>query len=164
MPAITNPRQTILVSCRGKASLLGNDVVKDNIITLSWHMPVSFEPMIYAIAIGKTRYSAKLIGQSKVFCINFVPFSMEKVAALCGRNSGENVDKFEDYNILKEESKSIDCPRLKEAIGYMECEVINEVEAGDHIIFFGKVLHSELKDERASRLFQVGGTDFTTTK
>ena len=46
----------------------------------------------------------------------------------------------------------------------MECEVINEVEAGDHIIFIGKVLYSELKDESAERLFQKTGTDFTTTK
>ena len=117
MPAITNPRQTILVSCRGKASVLGREVTKDNIITLSWHMPTSFEPNLYAIAIGKTRFSAKLIGQSKVFCVNFIPLSMEKEAAYCGRNSGEHIDKFEEGNILKEECEKISCPRLKEAIG-----------------------------------------------
>jgi flavin reductase (DIM6/NTAB) family NADH-FMN oxidoreductase RutF len=94
MPAITNPRQTILLSCRGRASVLGKNLIKDNIITLSWHTPVSFEPVLYAIAIGKTRFSAKLISQSKVFCVNFVPFSMEKEAAYCGRNSGEHLDKF----------------------------------------------------------------------
>ena len=164
MPAITNPRQTILVSCRGKASVLGREVAKDNIITLSWHMPTSFEPMMYAIAIGKTRFSAKLIQQSRVFCVNFVPLSMEKEASYCGRNSGEHVDKFEEKNILKEECEKINCPRLKEAIGFMECEVVNEVEAGDHIIFIGEVLYSELKDESAKRLFQKGGTDFTTTR
>jgi flavin reductase (DIM6/NTAB) family NADH-FMN oxidoreductase RutF len=127
-------------------------------------MPTSFEPNLYAIAIGKTRFSAKLIGQSKVFCVNFIPLSMEKEAAYCGRNSGEHIDKFEEGNILKEECEKISCLRLKEAIGFMECEVINEVEAGDHIIFIGKVLYSELKDESAKRLFQKTGTDFTTTK
>lgn len=164
MPAITNPRQTILVSCRGNAFVLGQEVNKDNIITLSWHMPASFKPNLYAIAIGKSRFSAKLIGQSKVFCVNFAALSMEKEAALCGRNSGEHMDKFEQYNILKEECEKINCPRLREAIGFMECEVINEIESGDHIIFIGKVLNSELKDESAQRLFQIAGTDFTTTK
>jgi len=164
MPAITNPRQTILVSMRGKVSILGKEVTKDNIITLSWHMPVSFEPMMYAIAIGKSRFSAKLIRQSKVFVVNFVSISFEKQAAFCGRHSGEHMDKFEEGNIIKEEAEKIDCPRLKEAVGFIECEVVDEVDAGDHIIFIGKALHSELRDDGAKRLFQVTGTEFTTTE
>ncbi len=164
MPAITNPRQTILVSARAKVSILGREVLKDNIITLSWHMPTSFEPMLYAVAIGKTRFSCKLIQKSKVFVVNFVPMSFEKEAAYCGRNSGEHIDKFDEANIIKEESEKIDCPRIKDAIAFMECEVIEEIEAGDHIIFIGKVLNSQLRDEGAERLFQKSGTDFTTTR
>ena len=42
-------------------------------------------------------------------------------------------------------------------------EVINEVDAGDHIIFIGKVVNSDLK-EIGKRLFQGIKKDFTTTK
>ena len=57
MSELTDPRQVILVSSRAEMDILGKKELKDNIITLAWHMPVSFNPKLYAIAIGKTRFS-----------------------------------------------------------------------------------------------------------
>jgi flavin reductase (DIM6/NTAB) family NADH-FMN oxidoreductase RutF len=54
----TNPRQTILLTCRWKG--------RDNIMTLDWHTPLSFDPMLYAVSIGKTRFSLNLVKKSKV--------------------------------------------------------------------------------------------------
>ena len=34
---------------------------KPNILTVSWHMPVSLEPPQIAVSIGKARYTKKLI-------------------------------------------------------------------------------------------------------
>ena len=45
---------------------------------------------------------------------------------------------------------------------YGGCEVVDEVEAGDHIIYIGKVVEKEEK-EHSKRLLQ-GGKDFTTSK
>ena len=127
--------------------------VKDNIITLAWHMPVSFEPKLYAIAIGKTRFSAGMINKSKAFVVNFVPFSLKDKALVCGTKTGAHIDKFEESGLTKEESDSVDCARIKEALGYMECEVVNEVDCGDHTIYIGKVLHSNVKKDE-KRLMQ----------
>lgn len=163
MPKITNPRQVILVTSRANIPILGKEVVKDNIITLAWNMPVSFEPMLYAIAIGKTRFSCKLIQKSKAFVVNFVSPELEKQALYCGSHSGDDTDKFKGAKLTKEEAKKLDCPRIKEAIGYFECKVINEVDAGDHIIFVGKIVNSELKKE-GKRLIYKGNNEFTTTE
>jgi len=77
------------------------------------------------------------------------------------------MDKFKESGLTKEEADNIDCVRIKEAIGYHECEVVNEVDAGDHTIFIGKVVNSELKKE-TKRLFQgsssAKGYGFTTTE
>lgn len=59
---LTNQRQTILLTCRAEK--------KDNIMTLDWHMPLSFEPMMHAVSIGKTRYSLELVRKSKVFVVS----------------------------------------------------------------------------------------------
>jgi flavin reductase (DIM6/NTAB) family NADH-FMN oxidoreductase RutF len=72
------------------------------------------------------------------------------------------LDKFVDSGFTKEDSEKIDCPRIKEAMGYVECEVIDEIETGDHIIYIGKVVHSEEKTV-GQRLLQGGHSDFTTT-
>ncbi len=167
MPSINNPRQIILVSSRSHIDIMGKEELKEDIITLAWHMPVSFQPELYAIAVGKTRFSHKLISLSKVFVVNFISFELEKEALFCGTKSGEHIDKFKESGLTKEEADNIDCARIKEAIGYHECEVVNEVDAGDHTIFIGKVVNSDLK-RNTKRLFQgsssAKGREFTTTK
>ncbi|MEA2035976.1 MAG: flavin reductase family protein [Nanoarchaeota archaeon] len=161
MSELTDPRQVILVTSREEVEIMGKKQVKDNIITLAWHMPVSFNPNLYGIAIGKTRFSAQIISKSKAFCINFIPYELGKQALVVGTKSGNHLDKFKEAKLAKEECQNIDCPRIKEALAYIECEVINEVDAGDHIVYIGKVLNSEVKKEGKRLLQQAGG--FITT-
>ena len=153
MSELTDPRQVILVTSREEMDVMGKKQVKDNIITLAWHMPVSFNPYLYAIAIGKTRFSCEIIKKSKAFVVNFVSDKLGKEALVVGTKSGQHIDKFSETGLTKEECESVDCPRIKEALGHIECEVINEVDAGDHIIFIGKVLNSEVKG-KGKRLMQ----------
>lgn len=167
MPSINNPRQVILVSSRSHADIMGKQELKESIIALSWHMPTSFKPELYSISIGKTRFSHKLISDSKVFVVNFVPYELKKQALFCGTHSGSHMDKFKESGLTKEESQTIDCPRIKEAIAYHECEVIDQIDTGDHTIFIGKVVNSELKANK-KRLLQGGasskGYDFTSIR
>jgi flavin reductase (DIM6/NTAB) family NADH-FMN oxidoreductase RutF len=123
-------------------------------------MPVSFNPKLYAIAVGKTRFSCEMIKKSKAFVVNFIPFELKKEVLVCGTKSGMHVDKFKEAKLTKEEASSVDCPMIKEALGYMECEVVDEIEAGDHIIFIGKILNSDVKKE-GERLMQKAG-DFVS--
>jgi len=162
MPLIHSPRQVVLVSSRANVEILGKKTEKDNVITLAWHSPVSFDPELYMVAIGKTRFSAKLIQESGVFVVNFIPFILKKQAVFCGTNSGEYIDKFKEAGLTKEEAEKVDCCRINEALGYLECKVVQHVEAGDHILFIGRVLNSEFKQKR-DRLFQ-DEKEFTTTK
>jgi len=162
MPNIHHPRQTILVSSRETIEIMGKEIEKDDIITVSWHMPVSFKPELYAISIGKQRFSAEIISKSKAFVVNFIPYTLKETAIFCGTHSGKHMDKYQEAGLTMEEAESIDCGRIKEALAYLECEVINEVDAGDHIIYIGKVVNKEEKDHE-KRLLQ-GGKDFTTSE
>jgi flavin reductase (DIM6/NTAB) family NADH-FMN oxidoreductase RutF len=38
-------------------------------------------------------------------------------------------------------------PVLGEAIGWLECQVRNQVEVGDHILFIGEVIAGELRSD-----------------
>lgn len=150
---IYNPRQVILVSSRYKD--------KDNVMTLAWHSPASFAPELYTIFVGKQRFSYDMIKQSKCFCVNFISKDDKELALIAGRKSGRDVDKFEE--IEKEECEKIDCPRVKNAVAFMECELVDEIEIGDHVVFVGKVVNKkELR--KGGRLFQMEGDTFTTTK
>lgn len=151
---LSNPLQTILLTSRASG--------KDNVMTLDWHMPLSFQPMMYAVSIGKTRFSLNLIRKSKIFVINFMSKDFEKEILYCGRHSGKNFDKFKETGLEKEKAKKINCPRIKQALGYLECKVEKEIEVGDHVLFIARVIHAELK-KQDKRLFHLFADKFTTT-
>lgn len=151
MSEITGARQVILVTSRYKD--------KDDIITLAWHMPTSFEPELYAISIGKTRYSNELIRKGKCFCVNFMPASLKKAIVYCGSVHGNQHDKFSETSLEKVECEKINCVRIKQALSWTECELLKTIETGDHTIFIGKVLNSKLR-AKGKRLYHLGGDEF----
>jgi len=162
MSKITNPRQTVLITCRSDIKVMGKSFLKDNIITVDWHMPTSFNPGLYAVSIGKSRLSCEMIRDSKGFVVNFMPYSQKKAVLYCGRHSGNHIDKYEQSGLEKEEAQTIDCPRIKEAVSCLECEVVDEKESGDHVIFIGKIMKNILKSDE-KRIFHLTEDCFTTT-
>jgi len=163
MFSVINPRQTVLVTSRANVNVAGKALEKEDIITLDWHTPLSIKPILYGIVVGKSRFSYKLIHESKVFAVNFMSKDNEKEVLFCGRNSGEFIDKFSRSGLTKGEAEKIDCPIIKEALAHIECEVADEIETGDHVIFIGKVLNTKL-NKKGKRIFHTEGDNFTTTR
>ncbi len=154
MSKLSGPRQIALVTSRHKG--------KDNIITIAWHMPTSFSPNLYAISIDKSRFSHGMISGSGVFCVNFISEAHRDRAELCGNETGRDKDKFRDSGFGKAECTKIDCPRIADALGFLECRVVRKLGTGDHTIFIGEVLNSWLKGP-GKRLYHITGSTFTTT-
>ena len=162
MPSITHPRQLVLITSRATVDIIGESVHKDNITATTFHMPCSLSPKSYCVSLLKTSFSAKLIKESKVFVVNFVPIEFKKEVDSCIGHSGEHMNKFEKAGLEKEEADKIDCQRLKNSSGYLECEVTHEIEIGDNIIFVGKVVNSMLH-KPGKRLFLKEEGKYTTT-
>ena len=156
------PAQVVLITTRGRTELLGKQVTKDNIMTAAWHCSLSFEPPLYGISIGKTRFSYRLIKESKVFAVNFITYELQKEALYCGQASGATTDKFRGSGLTKEECEAIDCCKIREATAQLECEVVDSFETGDHIFFIGKILKNIAKEDK-KRLLYKGNSSFTTT-
>lgn len=149
------PQQTVLITTR-----LDD---KDNVMTVDWHMPCSHKPELYAISIGNTRYTKCMIDKSGVFIVNFLSPDHEQLAVDVGTHSGAVKDKFKMFNIEKEPGDRVDAPKVKVAVAYLECKVVNKLETGDHTIFIGEVLHRDI-DHVSKRLLHLNpGNYFTTT-
>jgi flavin reductase (DIM6/NTAB) family NADH-FMN oxidoreductase RutF len=155
MKSITGPKQTVILSCRGKNTHFGKTKEHDNLITLDWHMLSSKSPPMYAVSIGKKRFSLSLLRDSGVFCINFLNHDMHEIALRCGQSSGLHIDKFKENEIQKQECEKIDCPRIKNCASHIECEIRSEIESGDHVVFIGEVVNGKLHNH-SKRLFNDG--------
>ena len=164
MLELTNPVQTILVTSRHRvvSRFSGLEDDKDDIITLDWHTTVSFNPMKYAIVIAKKHFSYNLIHESKVFIVNFISHKLKNAAMYCGKNSGEHLDKFKESGLTKEQGEWVDCPRIKEALAYLECEVAQEIDVGENVIFIGNVVGRVTKADDKRLLHHVQDK-YTTT-
>lgn len=161
--SVSGPKQIVLVTSRAmlKNPVTGDDMERDNVVTIAWHTCISSDPLMYGVAIAKSHYSAKLITESKAFVVNFLTADMEEEAIKAGSRSGEHFDKIKDFEV--EDADNVDCFRLKKAVAYMECEVVNELELGDHMLYIGKVVNQYV-DKGAKRLIHLGGKEFTTTE
>ena len=146
---------------------------RKNIFTVSWLCAASNNPPLVIISVGKDRYSRPLIEKSGMFVINIPNAEMIKDVMYCGNVSGKDNDKLKERNLRYTINKRGGII-LDDAIAYLECEVRQKVDAGDHIIFLGEVTESgadsvafandkwNVKSKKANVLSYLGDGCYTT--
>jgi flavin reductase (DIM6/NTAB) family NADH-FMN oxidoreductase RutF len=146
--AYLHPRSVVLVTVRHANA--------ENVLPLDWHIPLSFFPKLYGISLESGNYSSELIAKSGVFAVNFMPAEFEHEILAAGRTSGRNTDKFALTNLSRGEGKALPVPVLNDAVGVLECTVVQTVETGDHTLFVGKVVREQFnRHAHHEQLFHV---------
>lgn len=102
-------------------------------------MQVTSEPATVAISINKKNYTHGFIRHSKKFSISILaedaPLSL---IGQFGFKSGRTEDKFKN---VKFKMSDAGVPIvLDHALGYVEAEVINEMDAPTHTVFLGTII------------------------
>ncbi len=150
------PEQVVIAIAKDKAG-------RANPVTLGWTMIASGTPPMMAIAVAKKHYSIETIRHSKCFTICYPSEEMADAALFFGSKSGRDVDKFAEFDAQHgqahcktEPAKAIDSVLLSDAVANFECTLESEAEAGDHIIFVGKIIASHTSTEPKKRLYVVG--------
>ncbi len=150
------PEQVVIAIAKDKSG-------RANPVTLGWTMIASGEPPMMAIAVAKKHYSIETIRHSKSFTIAFPSSDMADAALFFGSRSGRDVDKFAELDAQHgrahcktEPAKKIDSLLLTDAVANFECMLESEAEAGDHIIFVGKIVTSHINTEPKKRLYTIG--------
>jgi len=143
------PEQVVIAIAKDKDG-------RANPVTLGWTMIVSGGPPMMAIAVAKKHYSIETIRHSKCFTVAFPSSEMAEAALFFGSRSGRDVDKFAEFDCKTGPAEAIDSVLLADAVANFECTLESETEAGDHIIFVGKIVCSHANPEPKKRLYTVG--------
>jgi flavin reductase (DIM6/NTAB) family NADH-FMN oxidoreductase RutF len=153
---LLNHGPLVLVSC-------AIDGDRPNCLPVAWVMPVSHEPSIVAMVIGKGNYSFKWIRKNKSFVINIPPVSIMDKVMRCGGISGSDTDKFKEVGLTAIKSDSAKAPLISECIGHLECEVIEEKSLIEkYNIFLGKVLSAWVEKEAFEEVWKLDRDDYRT--
>jgi flavin reductase (DIM6/NTAB) family NADH-FMN oxidoreductase RutF len=146
--ALKYPEQIAIAIARN-----GRD--KYNPITLGWAMQTSHEPPMWAISVGRTRYSCEVIRQAREFVLALPSERQENETMLFGTQSGRNVDKLCESGTRTRPAARIDGVLLEDAVANFECRVVGELDSGDHVLFLGEVLASYVHETPLNRLYTV---------
>lgn len=98
---------------------------KLNVMTMSWHMMVDFEPPLLAFVMSDRNYSFQAFYKTRE-CVLAIPTvdMIEKVVAI-GNCSGSAVDKFARFRLLEEKAAMVQAPLLPECYANLECRVVD---------------------------------------
>ena len=113
---------------------------KDNAMAVGWHMTISFNPPLYGVCISPKRFTYQLIIDSKEFGINFLSFDQAELVASVGGSKGQEVDKFQRFDIAKDKSVKTAAPILKAAYAAYECKLVDDRGYGDHRLLVGEIV------------------------
>ncbi len=141
--ALLNPRPAGLVTCCDANCV-------PNVLAVAWHSPLSHDPPLLGISIGKGHFSHDLISQCGEFVFNVVSQEFQKAIELCGNRSGRELDKFREAGLKMMPAYHVRPPVIAGALAHLECTVVRQVSAGDHTLFIGRVLYAEAKGESFS--------------
>jgi flavin reductase (DIM6/NTAB) family NADH-FMN oxidoreductase RutF len=108
-----------------------------NAFTASSVMPVSFKPVVVAIAVGLDHASRPLMHAGRAFTINVLKHDQMEMARHFGAVSGRQHDKLAAVHWRPGLSGA---PILVDALASIECELATVVPAGDHELVVGKVV------------------------
>jgi len=113
---------------------------RDDAMTAAWHSSISLRPPIYGVAVASKRFTYQLIKESQEFGVNFISSEKASLAAAIGGTSGQQMNKFEKFDIKKEKPLKTTTPILRDAYAAYECRLLDSRPYGDHIWIVGEIV------------------------
>ena len=133
------PRLAVIVTCHARG--------KDNAMSVAWHSSVSQNPPLIGGSIAPKRFTYELILEAQEFAINFLPIEKAELIAAVGGSPGREVDKFQKFNLAKEQPLKTTAPILKDAYATYECRLVEHQTYGDHEWFVGEIVATHFMEE-----------------
>jgi flavin reductase (DIM6/NTAB) family NADH-FMN oxidoreductase RutF len=116
-------------------------------MAVAWHTSISFKPPIYGVSISPRRFTYQLIVESREFGVNFLPLESASLIASVGGSSGQEIDKFQKFNIARISPVKTSVPILEKAYAAYECKLIDDKGYGDHQWLVGEIVAVHLIEE-----------------
>jgi flavin reductase (DIM6/NTAB) family NADH-FMN oxidoreductase RutF len=123
----------MLTSARGERA---------NVMTMSWHTMVDFEPPVVACVISNRDYTFGIVKETRECAINIPTVELAKKVVGCGNTSGREVDKFKRFRLTALPAARVAAPLISECYASLECKVIDVSMADKYNLFILEVMEA----------------------
>lgn len=111
-----------------------------NVMTMSWHMMIDFEPPMLACVISNRGYTFQLVRKSGECVINIPTADLARKVVGCGNTSGRVVDKFKKFGLTPRDAASVRAPLIEECYANLECKVVDAKLVTKYNVFICEVV------------------------
>jgi flavin reductase (DIM6/NTAB) family NADH-FMN oxidoreductase RutF len=111
-----------------------------NVMTLSWHMMVEFEPPLVACVVSNRNHSFAALRAKKECVIAIPALKLASKVVEVGNYSGRNVDKFERFSLRPVPAELVAPPLVAECFANLECRVVDGRFVNKYCMFVLEVL------------------------
>jgi flavin reductase (DIM6/NTAB) family NADH-FMN oxidoreductase RutF len=121
---------------------------KMNVMTVGWASPVSFKPPILMVSIAPPRFTHDLLLEAGEFGVSVLSEDQRELSKIAGSLSGRDVDKLARSEFQTFAAERIRAPLVAGARAWFECTVVLHQTVGDHTVFYGEVLKTEVDESK----------------
>jgi flavin reductase (DIM6/NTAB) family NADH-FMN oxidoreductase RutF len=129
---LLEPGPVVLVTTAGKG--------KANIMAMSWHTMIDFEPPIVGCVISDRNHTFSIVKATKECVINIPTVELAAKVVGCGNTSGRRVDKFKTFHLTPVAGSRVKAPLIRECYANLECKVVDMRMAAKYNLFILEVL------------------------
>ena len=120
------------------------DRTRANVMALSWHMMMEFEPPLVGCVLSARNYSFALLVASRECVINIPTRELAPKVVACGNCSGRRRDKFATVGLTPDPARSVRPPLIRECFANLECRVADTRMVGRYNLFVLEVVRAWL--------------------
>jgi len=113
---------------------------KSNVMPMSWHSMLEFEPPLIGCVISDRNHSYGLLAASKECAINIPTADIADKVVGCGNTTGAKTDKFKRFGLTPGPATAVAAPLIEECFASLECRVVDTSMVKKYSFFVLRVL------------------------
>jgi flavin reductase (DIM6/NTAB) family NADH-FMN oxidoreductase RutF len=94
-----------------------------NVMTMSWHMMVEFEPPLVACVVSSADHSFAALRATRECVIAIPAVKLAAQVVQIGNSSGRDLNKFEAFGLTPVPARRVTPPLVAECFANLECKV-----------------------------------------
>jgi flavin reductase (DIM6/NTAB) family NADH-FMN oxidoreductase RutF len=111
-----------------------------NIMTMSWHTMIEFEPPLVGCVISNRNYTFEILQETGECVINIPTVELAEKVVGCGNSSGRELDKFEKFGLTAVAASCIKAPLIDECYASLECKLADGAMVDKYNLFILEVV------------------------
>lgn len=111
-----------------------------NVMTMSWHMMVDFEPPLVACVVSGANHSFAALRVTGECVIAIPARKLAPTVVNVGNSSGRDIDKFEAFGLTPAPAERVAPPLVAECFANLECKVTDTRLVNKYNLFILEVL------------------------